>query len=466
MAHVYLYGNFFSETSFYVLMETNKYEVGSYFSTYLDTPLIVVFVLMSIVVIISAGLMVKYYNSGDRFLFSKFNLPFLKITIDYRFLLLTTFMTFLAYSILNTTRPFYFLPFTIAKGYSHYKSDLASYQKLGNEKLGGQFTNVQHLNEKEVYVLVIGESTSRNHMGLYGYYRQTNPLLNKIKDDLIVFNDVISPNSSTIASLSKVLTLGNHENPDGRFKGSLIQLFNKAGFKTYWISAQKTSGINATFVTGISNSSDEQYFVSSYGHPPLDEELLKPLDKALNDNDNKKLIILHLLGTHASYKKRYPKSFEHFTDQPFSKFKHEKAYYYINKYDNAVLYNDYVLNKIIQKLRKQAISSSLIYFSDHGEEVYTSLNLKGHWEGNKSKPMYDIPFLIWFSKDSFKKSKNLVFDVTRKYSIENLIHTLADLAEIEFQEFEPKNSLLNANFENKNRMISSETNYDEIFISE
>lgn len=467
MSHVYLYESFFSETSFYVLMETNILESESYVSTYLDFPLITSIILLTIGMLISIFMIIKEYNyGGDKLLLSKLKLPILRIEISYKLILLSVLIFFLVYSKFNTTRPFYFLPFTISNGYIHYKKDLLAYQKLGSKKLGGNFTNVKHDTKNEVYVLVIGESTTRNHMGLYGYYRPTNPLLEKLKGELLVYNDIISPNSTTIASLSKVLTLGNYENPENKFKGSLIQLFNNAGFKTYWISSQKTSGINATFVTGISNSCDEQYFISSYGQQPLDQELFNPLDLALNDTASKKLVIMHLLGTHASYKKRYPKSFEQFTDKPRSKFEHKKAYYYINKYDNAVLYNDYVLNEIILKLKKHPSNSSLVYFSDHGEEVYTKLNTTGHWEENNSKSMYDIPFLIWFSSDQFKNSKNLEIDINRKYSTENLIYTLTDLAGIEFNEFDSKNSLLNSNFEFNKRMISHDISYDELFDSE
>ncbi|MBD2820336.1 sulfatase-like hydrolase/transferase [Xenorhabdus sp. 42] len=61
--------------------------------------------------------------------------------------------------------------------------------------------------------MIIGESTSRNHMGLYGYRYNTTPNLQKIKNsNLHIFTDVISPNASTIPSLKKIFTFFNSEN--------------------------------------------------------------------------------------------------------------------------------------------------------------------------------------------------------------------------------------------------------------
>ncbi|MBR7514039.1 sulfatase-like hydrolase/transferase, partial [Mycobacterium tuberculosis] len=42
-------------------------------------------------------------------------------------------------------------------------------------------------------VLVIGESTNRQRMSLYGYGRETTPELDKLKDQLAVFDNVITP---------------------------------------------------------------------------------------------------------------------------------------------------------------------------------------------------------------------------------------------------------------------------------
>lgn len=465
LSHVYLYKSFFSTTSVYILLETNISETSSFLSNYLSLDLYLLALALVSGTLISIILMVILFKKNQTHLFSQgFIFSFTKFKIRYGHLLIIVVLAFLIYSKYNTRRPFYFLPFTAVKGLVHYTEDLKAYHKLGSDKLGGDFSKVVHRGKNsEVYTLVIGESTNRDHMELYGYSRETNPMLSKIKNEMVLYNDVISPHASTIASLSKVLTLGNHENPEGKFNGSLIQLFNKAGFKTYWISSQAKSGIHDTFITGISNSCDEKYYISNYNEPPLDQEVLIPLSKVLSHKEEKKLIIIHLLGTHASYKNRYPKNFDKFTSEPSTKFKHNEAYNIINHYDNAILYNDFVVDKIISKLKMQDVNTSLVYFSDHGEEVYETINSAGHWEANTNQTMYDIPFLIWQSDKNDYEHRDLDFDIDRKYVVEDLIYTMADLAAIEFQEFDATRSLINPNFKYRRRMISKDADYDEVF---
>jgi glucan phosphoethanolaminetransferase (alkaline phosphatase superfamily) len=58
----------------------------------------------------------------------------------------------------------------------------------------------------ETHVVVIGESTNRNHMGLYGYFRDTTPGLSKLAPELVVLTDAISCDRYTEAVLDRALT--------------------------------------------------------------------------------------------------------------------------------------------------------------------------------------------------------------------------------------------------------------------
>ena len=98
-------------------------------------------------------------------------------------------------------------------------------------------------------------------MGIYGYERETTPLLKKIKDELKIYENVISPHTYTIGTLTKSLTLGNYENPEMKYKGSIIQLLNKANFKTYWISNQRPVGIFESQTTKIALGADKSFFL-------------------------------------------------------------------------------------------------------------------------------------------------------------------------------------------------------------
>ena len=82
-------------------------------------------------------------------------------------------------------------------------------------KRNGDFKDVSHKqsNEKETYVIIIGESTTRTHLGLYGYYRNTTPLLKEKSDELLIYDNVQAPHTLTISSLGKTLTIDEHSNP-------------------------------------------------------------------------------------------------------------------------------------------------------------------------------------------------------------------------------------------------------------
>ncbi|MEC3907640.1 sulfatase-like hydrolase/transferase [Tamlana sp. 2201CG12-4] len=375
---------------------------------------------------------------------------------------LIVFISLSFYKIRSETFPHIFYRAVV-----EYKKDKRKLNEVTLNKLGGDFSEVKHSSKskKEIYVLIIGESTTRSHMQLYDYYRDTNPKLNKIKDELIIFKDVISPHTHTITSLEKVLTLATHNSPSRKYDGTLIQLFNKAGFKTYWLSNQKPMGIDETTATIISNNCDEQIFVN-ISNKSSDENILKPFQSILKQSNDKKFIIIHLMGTHGPYSDRYPVSFQKFKSKPVTNFNHEKAYKTINEYDNANLYNDFIIRHIINQLKKTNSKSYALFFSDHGEDVYETIDIACHTETKGTKPMYDIPFILWQS-EKFKIEENkFIYDTSRKYSSEDLLHTLSDLSNISFNEFEPSKSILNKKFVPKKRIILNNIDYDILFKEE
>ena len=142
------------------------------------------------------------------------------------------------------------------------------------------------------------------------------------------------------------------------------------------------------------------------------------------------------MGTHISYANRYPDTFNKFKDTPFSNYKSDETSKIINHYDNAVLYTDFVVSEIIQKVKDLNTKSFVLYMSDHGEELFKDRNMAGHNEDVSTQDMYDVPFLLWQS-DDYKKQKQLTVDEIDSYMLDDLFHSLADLLEISAQEVEP-----------------------------
>ena len=67
-----------------------------------------------------------------------------------------------------------------------------------------------YTNDSTLVVVIIGESCNRNHMSLYGYHRETSPCLSD-RNDIKIFDNVISHNSSTLQSIMNILTANNSE---------------------------------------------------------------------------------------------------------------------------------------------------------------------------------------------------------------------------------------------------------------
>jgi len=322
------------------------------------------------------------------------------------------------------------------------------------------------LAEEQTYIVVIGESTSTWHMQLYGYNRETNPLLTEIKDDLIVFTDVITPNVHTILALDKILTLSDYNNPNARENASLVQMANQAGFTTYWISNQRPVGLHESMSTIIGNAADHTYFLATdnYNSTIYDDIVLPKLNSVLGHPDEKKMIFIHLIGTHLDYKKRYPDRFKKFNGtNERTLVQSSKAEKIVNEYDNAVLYNDYIIRNIIEATRKENKKSYVIYFSDHGDEVFDTMDLIGHNEYHSTRPMHEVPLILWMSdqyksKNPFSKEWNQYVD--RKYNLEDFIHSFSDLSEIKFNLYDSTRSIFNSNYQQRVRWIKKDEDFD------
>ena len=275
--------------------------------------------------------------------------------------------------------------------------------------------------ENEVHIVVIGESASKHHWQLYGYQRETTPALFALKNELITFNKVKTTDVHTVESLTSLFV-----KPVKNSKENLINGFNQAGFKTYWISNQEISGNNQSLVTGISKACSKSYFINYSGNQSLDEKTIPFVKKCIREKAKKKIIFVHLMGSHLSYFDRYPKSASTFKD-PYKSLFGFKASQFVNHYDNSIRYTDQVLSQLISIVKNNRSSATLSYFSDHGDEVYDFRDFHGHAQHLKSRFMDEIPFCVFLnkkyrSKDTFMFHK-LFKNQNRFFKIQDFLHT-------------------------------------------
>jgi heptose-I-phosphate ethanolaminephosphotransferase len=194
-----------------------------------------------------------------------------------------------------------------------------------------------------------------------------------------------------------------------------------------------------------------------------DDKLFEPFSSALDDKSKNKFIVLHLMGSHTSYSKRYPASFDHFVEYDSPKAKH------INQYDNSVLYNDYIVDSLLTIIRSYAEKNNdaicnAIYLSDHGEDVYDVNNDAGHYySGSMPKPNVEIPFVVWLSpkyqQTDSAKVQTILSNTNAPYVSDDLFHSVIDLNDIQCEYYEKQRSLFNAEFNAKRKRIL-EDGYD------
>jgi heptose-I-phosphate ethanolaminephosphotransferase len=385
--------------------------------------------------------------------------------------------TILLWSILLIGSSYYIL-------FANAPGDKAGFLKdeyLGNEALNNYYKNIVidslQMQKKladfsfkkipnghgNTYVLIIGESTSRHHFGIYNYFRNTTPRLSK-RTDIKMFSDVISSNTSTVECLSRCLTMKNEATNTHDFScANIIDIANACGIKTYWLSNQAKEGILYNSITMATARAQKIYFAAtdaSLQSERFDEVLLPQLQRALQDTAENKLIVLHLIGTHFQYKKRYPTRFNVFTISdslrtqfPFAN--NNDKLQTINEYDNAVLYNDYLLDSIFIMLKAVPYTQA-IYFSDHAEEVYDYRNFLGHTPQGGNPWLHDVPFITWQVADSLHIHQD------KPYQLNLFFYTLCSWLQIDGNNLPWQESLFRKEYIEKPRTLSNGSAYQKI----
>ena len=282
----------------------------------------------------------------------------------------------------------------------------------------------------EVYVMVVGETARAHNFSLYGYPRDTNPLLSKTPG-IKAFPNVTTQSNTTHKSVPMLLSAASAEDFERLFhEKGILAAFKEAGFHTVFISNQLP---NHSFIDFLGEQADEHYFLKkeeSAQGSHYDEDLLQKLDEILPKADasssahyryRKLFVVLHTYGSHFNYQERYPRSFAYFKPDSRSEAKSENRRDLLNAYDNTIRYTDYILHGIIERLQKwegiqtktdgiygQPISA-MLYTSDHGENIFDDERcLFLHAAPKASDYELHVPFIIWTSEGFSKQYPDIL----------------------------------------------------------
>jgi heptose-I-phosphate ethanolaminephosphotransferase len=442
------YGHLFDKPMLRVIMATNLHESLEFLHIYLSTVLLVLGICLLVgFVIFLWHRKTKGMNIWKaRWTFGVFSIG--AVIVIYALIVMPVF-------IIGEKSSIERVAIMVCQAYEDQRIYQQYYTKLQNHPI----TLTRNDSTIPNIIFVLGESTTRNHLGIYGYPLQTTPNLQKRKDkgELYVFTDVVSPTTYTMTVLGPLFTFYRNGAP-GDFSdyADLIDILRTAGYYTAWISNQESSGTGDIGLI-FANRSDEKHFVdirSNFTQSKYDAAMLPLFQDFLQDEHNKKFCVLHLMGNHFYYRNRYPDDYDIFTPDEEVNVRPDqrqlRAYY-----DNAVLYNDYIVDEIIRDMEdKDAI---VIFLSDHGDDVYDeNPDFCGH-EIHGNFRMMEVPLVIWTSQ-SFKEQHpgleaRFANSQTLPFMTDDMIHVFLDILQIETPDYDKTKSLINRDFDSTRKRI-------------
>lgn len=318
-------------------------------------------------------------------------------------------------------------------------------------------------------IMVVGESAARSHHSLYGYPLPTTPHLDARADSLWVFSDAIGCSPQTAGNMERILSFkpdSSATEGDWARYPLLVDLFNAAGYTTSWLSNQERVGIfsNASFAM-VSQADKLVYCGSESSFDAVllryDEAVLPELVKALSDTAAYRFIGMHLLGSHFNYQYRYPPQRAQFSKEDV--IAHTAPRPWLNKsnakivaeYDNSIAYTDSILGKIIEATSLRPEPAVMIYFSDHGENVFDTRDFCG-----RDDRFVEVPFII-YANSAFREANP---DLTERIkdardlpiSTSNIVHSLITLAGISYPAYDPTLDFLSPQFRPRPRYVDGE----------
>ena len=341
-------------------------------------------------------------------------------------------------------------------------------------------------NDSLTVVVVIGETYIKSHCGLYGYSLNTTPRMNRerAEGNLWVFEDVISPFNYTSISLKNALSCNSIGHGE-RWSDTplLMAVMRRAGFDVYAWDNQLNYFKGALFSFALNGLLYNErlrnncYTAVSEKCFDYDEQLV---DDYLNSQWNKqqtkaKLVTFHLMGQHFKASERYPheQKWQHFTADSVrssaSWLTAEKRQE-IAEYDNATRYNDHVLGRIFDAWRDK--NAVVIYFADHGEEIYDWRDFAGRDESSNKLPeaiiyQNSVPMVVWCSNRYLQLHPN-VNQRLEQGRIQPLMHDnvcqiIFNLAQVVTPFYHPDRDPLSDQFRPSKRLVYDHIDYDSLF---
>lgn len=329
-------------------------------------------------------------------------------------------------------------------------------------------------------VMILGESYNKHHCQIYEKdIPPTTPFMIKRLEsgNLIAYNDVVTKYNITAEVFKSIFCTWDEDNGDVMTDHTFFPaLFKKAGYQVLFLSNQflldnNTQNFNHIGGMIFDHELSDLLFTSRNSVKyQYDGELLSEIPTADILTSCPTLCIIHLLGQHVKYSLRYPKSFEKFkASESKAKFGGYTGRKIDAEYNNAVLYNDWVVEQIVSRL--DSLNAICLYFADHGEEVFDWRNQCMRSQEKVITPgvaryQYEIP-MMFFISDTFKKNHPDIVQaveagVDKPLISSDISNILLYLGGINTKEYKSTRNVLSPDYIPRKRLLRGTQDYDEI----
>lgn len=408
-------GSLISSDIILALAQTNGTEGKEFFVSNFNYMWVVSFLILVVIVSVNFTLLNRI-SFGDQSEISKDNNHSYKFVIFSLIVMIVS--VFLALPRMD------YLPYAVVKVTSKQLDNFDAYKKQKGARLEKLRTLTtlkldKNLNKNgNLFVLVIGESETRDRMGVYGFNRDNTPNLSKESSlkNTILFKNAFTSWPQTVQALSYALTQANqYSSVETVDSFSIMEMAKAAGYTTYWLSNQRKFGVYETPITVVASTADKEIWTNGSAKMEgvfFDEELLNRFPKI--DPNKNNFIVIHLMGSHQKYEKRLPSKYKVFKGSD------EKNDYY----DDTVLYTDHIVSEIYKKAKSYKSFMGMVYLSDHGEDPHI---VGGHDPVNVNAQMLRIPAVVYLSDNYIDRCKDIYLNLkvnSDKYWSNDLLYEL------------------------------------------
>ena len=333
-------------------------------------------------------------------------------------------------------------------------------------------------------VLIIGESYNRHHSQQYGYAMPTTPRQCKREKEgrLVKYTDVVSPWNLTSFVFKNVFSM-HVVGQKGEWCDYPLfpELLRKAGYHVTFLTNQflpkakeAVYDFSGGFFLNNPKLSKAQFDTRNDKLHAYDEDLIADYERLKSQGGEYNFTIFHLIGQHVNYRQRSPKGRKHFCADDYKELKpnlNDRERRILSDYDNAILYNDSVVDEIIKRFENR--DAVILYVPDHGEECYEGdmhFYCRMHSaevDARLAHAEFDIPMWIWCSRKYVRAHHEVFAQIVearhRRFMTDALPHLLLYLAGIHCPDYHDEYNLISPRYnEARPRILKGTVDYDKL----